>query len=96
MYFDPPYYIQGSTLYLNAYDPVDHKTLAEVIQSDVSHRWIVSYDNVTAISDLYAERRQQEFSLAYSAQLHYQGSELMIFGDDVKAPERIYAARTCK
>jgi DNA adenine methylase len=94
VYFDPPYFAQGASLYLNAYDASDHKTLAESIQSNVSHPWIVSYDNVEQISALYAKRRQETFALSYSAQLHYQGSELMIFKDGIKKPQSVFTARS--
>lgn len=93
VYFDPPYFAQGPNLYLNAYLANDHKSLAKKIQSNVTHPWIVSYDNVADISDLYSTRRQQSFSLNYSAQVHYKGSELMIFKDGIKMPSSVYVGR---
>jgi DNA adenine methylase len=45
-YFDPPYYLKASTLYMNHYENKTHKTVSKKIK-DI--KWIVSYDNVPQI-----------------------------------------------
>jgi len=93
IYFDPPYFNKADQLYQNHFKADDHRDLAEKIQSEVKFPWLVSYDNVDQISELYAERDQEVFSLHYSANDHYEGTELMVFSDGLKSPEKVYASR---
>ena len=86
MYFDPPYYERAQSLYLNAYEPSDHARVADTIQNSVTHPWIVSYDNHTAIHALYGERRSFVHELQYSAAKSYKGAEVFIFSDSVQVP----------
>jgi len=86
VYCDPPYYEKSSRLYLNRYKPEDHARIAEVIQSQLLHRWIVSYDNAAEILRFYRERRQFVYDLQYSAARVYKGKEIFIFSDDVLVP----------
>ena len=84
VYFDPPYFHKGASLYMNAFKKDDHALLAKDIQNKVSQNWIVSYDNTADIVGLYRKCEQETFSLSYSAQNHYRGSEIMIFKNAVK------------
>jgi len=93
IYFDPPYFNKGQKLYQNHFAGKDHERLAEKIQSSVKQPWIVSYDNVDKISALYSSQDQEVFSLNYSAHLHTQGSELMVFKEGLDVPERVYTSR---
>jgi DNA adenine methylase len=93
IYFDPPYFNKGQQLYRNHFIGEDHANLAAKIQKDVEQPWIVSYDNVDEITELYEDRDQETFSLNYSANQHYEGSELMVFKDGLIAPEAVYASR---
>jgi len=95
VYFDPPYFHKGSSLYMNAYQNDDHALLAQDIQTQVTQNWIVSYDNTDEIVSLYNECYQEKFSLSYSAQNYYKGSEVMIFKDGLKRPSNIFTARKC-
>ncbi len=79
VYLDPPYYNQGSSLYLNYYRPEDHNSLKEFIsKDDIMFRWILSYDNVNAIKGLYNDFDIYSFYINYSAQQSKLGSELLI------------------
>ena len=95
VYLDPTYYKKGASLYTNAFKHEDHAKLAKIIQTSLSFPWLVSYDNQPAISDLYANRQQQLFTLRYSAQNRYAGSELMIFKDGLRRPEAIHLTKKC-
>lgn len=86
VYFDPPYYIKGQNLYQNHYQHDDHRTIAELIQAAAIRHWMVSYDNVPQIANLYPNRRNITYNLSYSAQRHMQGSEIIIFSDGLKVP----------
>ena len=52
-YFDPPYYLKASSLYLNHYEDDDHQKVSDEIQKISEIKWIVSYDNVPEIIQLY-------------------------------------------
>lgn len=52
-YFDPPYYLKGSSLYMNHYKYNQHKEVSEVIKQIKNINWIVSYDNTPEIEKIY-------------------------------------------
>lgn len=88
IYFDPPYYEKGSDLYPNSYKKEDHYRLSKVIQTISKHKWILSYDGVPEILDIYKERRSFIYDLQYSAAKSYKGMEVFIFCDDVRIPKQ--------
>lgn len=83
IFFDPPYYKKGATLYVNYYKHKDHEELMNSISNIKKHKWIVTYDNVPEISNLYAKYRTTTYSLKYTAEKKYLGSEIMIFSDNL-------------
>lgn len=95
VYFDPPYFQKGASLYMNAFQTQDHVMLAEYIQEQVNQNWIISYDNIADIAYLFSKCEQETFSLSYSAQKHYRGSEIMIFKDGLNRPSNIFTTRKC-
>lgn len=95
VYFDPPYFLKGASLYMNAFKNDDHTLLAKDIQNKVNQNWIVSYDNTEDIVGLYRKCEQETFSLSYSAQTHYRGSEVMIFKNGLVKPANIFTTRKC-
>lgn len=89
-YVDPPYYVKGSQLYLNSFKHEHHERLAGVLNQNSRCRWVLTYDDVEQIRDLYANRRQDTFTLNYSA--HHsspKGSEIMVFSDDLRIPQAL-------
>jgi DNA adenine methylase len=88
IYLDPPYYEKGQELYLNSYREDDHVRLSKVIQRNIGHKWILSYDGVSDIIDLYKRRRFFLYDLQYSAAKVYKGKEVFIFCDKVKLPQQ--------
>ena len=82
-YFDPPYYVKGKDLYLNYYDDSDHKEIATEINKVNKQKWIVTYDNVQPIRELYKNYRQVKYTLNYSAAKANKGEEVMIFSDNI-------------
>jgi len=83
IFLDPPYYKKGPELYENHYKHEDHVKLAEVITTKIKQPWIVTYDNVEVIRDLYKAYKQNKFDLNYTANLKYTGKELMIYSDSI-------------
>lgn len=88
-YLDPPYYVKGKGLYMNYYNDEDHQDIAKVIDGIQNHRWIISYDNVDFIANLYSKYRQETFELNYSASNSGKGKEIMIFSDNLVIPNHI-------
>lgn len=83
-YVDPPYFIKGADLYLNAFKLKDHEKLAHTLNKFNQVKWLLSYDNEQDILELYPNREFRVFDLKYSA--HHDskvGSELMIFSDAI-------------
>ena len=79
-FFDPPYYEKGPSLYTNFYKHVDHKELADTIQSLLyNHAWIVTYDNSDEIKRIYEKLPYIEYYLSYSANKKTKGIEYMFF-----------------
>jgi DNA adenine methylase len=78
IYFDPPYYSKGRRLYKNYYQHDDHVAIADYIK-ELEHNWVVSYDNQPEIRKLYERYRNLTYKLSYSANQHYEGSEIIFF-----------------
>lgn len=78
VYLDPPYYVKSSGLYLNRFTHYDHRRLALYLRSRKNFQWIMTYDNVQAIRDLYKQFPMTAFSLSYSAYERRGGNELLI------------------
>ncbi len=85
IYFDPPYYKKGGSLYLNHYIKSDHKDVAGAI-SLLNYKWIVSYDNVPEIQELYKKFRNIEYSLKHTAHSARDGGEVLFFQDSLIIP----------
>jgi DNA adenine methylase len=86
-YVDPPYYLKGSLLYLNSYNHNDHSRLADLLNSLNETRWILSYDNVPQVHELYGARaKKYEFSLYHHAHASKPASEIMVLSDNLELP----------
>lgn len=87
IYLDPPYYVKGRDLYCDFYEHEDHKDIAVFLSKEsIRQRWIVSYDNVRPIRELYKGTRHVVYEIGYSARSASQGSEIMFFCDGLKVP----------
>ena len=87
LYLDPPYYVKGQGLYRNYYDHDDHAKIARFVQRErFAKSWVVSYDNVSEIREMYAASKSVEYGLRYTAQEKYVGEEIMFFGDRLEVP----------
>lgn len=78
-YFDPPYFLKGQSLYMNSYDASNHKEVSEGIKKIKNARWIVSYDDVTQINLLYADKniKKIHYFLNHSAYKQKRGKEVL-------------------
>jgi len=86
-YFDPPYYLKASTLYMNHYEDKNHKNVSEKIKSIQNIKWIVSYDNVPEIQKLYSDCPKKEFSFKHTAYEIREGKEVMFFSQNLERPK---------
>lgn len=89
IYFDPPYYLKASTLYLNHYKKENHKIVCDRIKEISNIQWIVSYDNVPEIKSLYSVYRKKEYSFNHTAYKVRKGQEILFFSPNLKQPDFI-------
>ena len=86
-YIDPPYFEKGSSLYLNSYKFEDHRRLSELLNDRNNEKWLLSYDDVDPIRNLYINRKgNKRFSLHYQAHSSKVGVEMMVMSDSLDWP----------
>ncbi|MEM3432788.1 MAG: DNA adenine methylase [Candidatus Micrarchaeaceae archaeon] len=76
VYADPPYYTKGHTVYHNHYQAEDHYRLAQTMRS-LPWPWVVSYDDVEAVYELYKGIPCLRYQLHYTAQTRRRRNEVM-------------------
>lgn len=86
-YLDPPYFVKGQKLYKNFYDKDDHQKIAEFLATRRNSSWVVSYDDVPEIRDIYSDFAPISYSLNYSAGAKTIGSEVIYLSDALTCPE---------
>ena len=67
IYADPPYFDRSGSLYLNAFTEENHVALATMLNDLTELKWLLTYDNVPRVHELYSARRREVISLNYSA-----------------------------
>ena len=81
-YFDPPYYLKGSSLYMNHYKEEQHREVSEAIRNIKNINWIVSYDNTPEIERMYQwvpSKYTKKYSFNHSAYEAREGKEILFF-----------------
>lgn len=86
VYLDPPYYVKGQKLYKNYYEHDDHVMICELLQRRRGDMWVVSYDDVQDIREIYREFSPINYSLQYSAGQKSTGNEVMYLSDALHLP----------
>ena len=79
VYFDPPYFGKGKQLYLNFFSYDDHVRIERMIDNHVNCDWVITYDDVKEIADIYQNHILKRFDLNYSAAVKRKASEIIIF-----------------
>lgn len=82
-YVDPPYFVKGSSLYLNSFGIDDHARLAKELNQYANCNWVLTYDTADEIRALYKSRHILEYQIDYSAHKRESARELMITSDTV-------------
>lgn len=86
IYLDPPYFDKGAMLYLNHYKENDHQLLADLLNSNPSANWVLTYDAKKKIRNLYKARTRKQLNLSYRVNNSLgarNARELMIFSDSI-------------
>lgn len=83
-FFDPPYYQQGQNLYKNGLSKQYHSDLAKVIHSLDNRPWILTYDEISDVKNLYSDIKGWSYELLYSAQIKRKESELLYASSELK------------
>ena len=86
VYLDPPYYVKGRDLYYNFYNHDDHANVAQAVHLLRHVKWLVSYDDVAPIHDLYEAEACLQYSIRYSARESAAGREAMFFSAGLSLP----------
>lgn len=86
IYLDPPYFVKGTEdLYTRFYKKEDHENVSKRVRK-LKYNWMVSYDNVPEICNLYKECQSLTYDIHYSARNRYKGSEVMFFSKKLLVP----------
>lgn len=97
VYFDPPYFGKGKQLYLNFFSYKDHVRIEKMINEHVHCDWVITYDDVQEIADIYQGHTLRRFDLNYSAAVKRKASEIIIFKRDDMVPtvEQLTERKIC-
>ncbi len=89
-FFDPPYYLQGESLYLNHYSHNDHLELAKAILGMKNAKWIMTYDDSDEIKKMYrACKGRRTYEIYHTAHRAKKGKELLYSSPTTKLPKII-------
>lgn len=81
IYADPPYFDRSGSLYLNSFKEQDHVALASKLNALRDAKWLLTYDDVPQVHQLYAQRRRDFIKLNYSAHRVVKAQEVMVYSD---------------
>lgn len=84
IYLDPPYFEKGAMLYMNHYGENDHQNLADVLNKNSKRNWVLTYNELIKIKNLYPNRSRRRLSFNYrvhDSSEPRKAHELMIFSD---------------
>ena len=86
-FIDPPYYVKGKTLYLNALNEEYHAALASQLKSMRDAAWVLTYDDCPQIRRMYRGWATiRPFSLQYVAAERRSGKEVLIVPKWLRLP----------
>lgn len=86
-YFDPPYFLKASSLYMNYYKKEDHKLVGQSIRNTDGLQYVVSYDNHPSINSIYKGLPYKEYSFNHSAFEAREGKEIVFFSPELIVPD---------
>jgi DNA adenine methylase len=78
LYLDPPYFQPFKQHYPFTFEEKDHLRLASALKA-TSHKWVLSYDDVPQIKDLYSWAKCRPIKTTYTMKAEVvEGNELII------------------
>ena len=96
-FFDPPYYAKGPGLYTNFYNHEDHVSLSRTIKKHLKGKnWILTYDVVPEIFQMYNEFRNEKYYLNYSVTKPSKGIEYIFYSDMLDLPQNTINLKKAK
>lgn len=97
VYFDPPYFEKGKQLYLNFFSYNDHVRIERMIDNHVNCDWVITYDDVQEIADIYQNHILRRIDLNYSAAVKRKASEIIVFRhpDMIPTDIQLQQSRIC-
>lgn len=87
---DPPYYRQGPDLYTRFYTHKDHVALSRAVLA-MRHRWMLTYDDVPQVRELYDGLPQYGKTLTYYAHVKRPAVELLVLSRRLQPPPSLLA-----
>ena len=90
VYFDQPYFKKGKQLYLNFFNEQDHVRIEKMIRESVNCDWVITYDDVPEIANIYVNHELRRFDLNYSVAQKRKASEIIIFSNGDMIPDERY------
>ena len=72
---------------MNHYESSNHKKVSDKIKSIENIKWIISYDNVPEIKELYSNCQKKEFSFKHTAYKSRIGKEVLFFSNNISQPK---------
>lgn len=93
VYLDPPYYVKGKSLYMNHYIKKNHEELAHFLQNEAQFNWVLSYDDVPQIREMYTDMELFKFPLKYTVSKKQIGYELLTHSRTINFPENLVIRR---
>lgn len=86
-FIDPPYFVKGPMLYMNALNDEYHEALAARLREMTNAAWVLTYDDCPEIRRMYRDWATiRPFSLNYSAAQRRVGNELLISPTWIRLP----------
>jgi DNA adenine methylase len=86
IYADPPYFEKAGTLYMSKFDTDDHDALATCLTDRPTAHWLLTYDDVPRVAELYSSFRRSIVQLNYSAHRVTKANEIMVFSNSLRIP----------
>lgn len=87
IYADPPYFVKGRQLYYDFYAKDDHAKLAALFCGPLKQRrWMISYDDVSEVRELYGAEASQAYFIPYSVRKVGMGNEVMFYSPSLILP----------
>jgi len=87
IYLDPPYFQKGRDLYKYYMKNDDHENLGNFLKKCTDFRWIISYDDINFIRNIYKGVKKNQVQMQYSAHKISIGKELLMSSKNCILPK---------